>query len=83
MTHIFISAGAALAGVILLILLAGRAAKATWFGRIQGSGRMRLVESLALDPRRKLILVSCDGRGLLLLTGTQDQVVGWIADPAS
>jgi flagellar protein FliO/FliZ len=78
-----LTAGAALAGIVLLILFAGRAAKATRFGRSQINGHMRVVESLALDTRRKLVMVSCDGRKLLLLTGTQDQVVGWLAEQPS
>lgn len=41
--------------------------------------RLALEESLALDPRRRLHLVRCDGRSLLLLTGGAggDAVVGW------
>lgn len=31
--------------------------------------RLRLVESLVLDPTRRLIIVSCDGRERLLLLG--------------
>ena len=83
MIQTLLSASLALAGVVLLIVLAGRVARMTRLGRNAGSGRLRIVESLALDTRRKLVLVSCDGRGLLLLTGAQDQVVGWLADPAS
>jgi flagellar protein FliO/FliZ len=83
MTQTLLSASLALAGVLLLIVLAGRVARMTRLGRNPDSGRLRIVESLALDTRRKLVLVSCDGRGLLLLTGAQDQVVGWLADPAS
>jgi flagellar protein FliO/FliZ len=42
-------------------------------------GRLALVQSLALDPRRRLHLVACDGRQLLVLTGGgQDVVVGWL-----
>ncbi len=83
MIQTILTAGAVLAGIVLLILLAGRAAKATRFGRSQAGGRMRVVESLALDTRRRLVMVSCDGRKLLLLTGVQDQVVGWLAEQPS
>lgn len=31
--------------------------------------RLKLVESLALDPQRRLVLVSCDGQERLLLLG--------------
>ena len=72
---------AALAGIVLLIILSGRMARRTRFVR-EKSGRMRIEESLALDTRRRLVLVSCDGRGLLLLTGAQDQVVGWLPERA-
>jgi flagellar protein FliO/FliZ len=34
---------------------------------------------LALDARRRLHLITCDGRRVLLLTGgAQDLVVGWL-----
>lgn len=73
---------AALCAVIGLILLAQRAAR--WGGlapRVPGAGgRLVLVEAIALDPRRRLTLVRCDGREVLLLTGgPQDVVVGWMA----
>ncbi|MBX6373456.1 MAG: flagellar biosynthetic protein FliO, partial [Acetobacteraceae bacterium] len=42
--------------------------------------RLALVEVLALDPRRRLVLVRCDGREALLLTGGggQDALLGWL-----
>ena len=47
--------------------------------RAPGSGRLALVHALALDPRRRLHLVRCDDRHVLLLTGgAQDVVVGWL-----
>jgi flagellar protein FliO/FliZ len=46
-----------------------------------GTGRLRIEEALALDARRRLLIVRCDGRALLLLTGgAQDQVVGWLPE---
>jgi flagellar protein FliO/FliZ len=78
-----ISTCAALAGVVFLVLLGGRVARQTRFARPQGNGRMRIEESLALDTRRRLLLVSCDGRAVLLLTGPQDQVVGWLPEHTS
>lgn len=80
MVQTFITAGAALAGVVLVILLIGRLARTTRFGRARIEGRLRVMDSLSLDTRRKLVLVSCDGRALLLLTGPQDQVVGWLPE---
>ncbi|MEO3474512.1 flagellar biosynthetic protein FliO [Roseomonas sp. CAU 1739] len=74
----WITAGAALTGVVALILVAGRLARRAGLAP-QGSGRLRIEESLALDTRRRLLLVRCDGRNLVLLTGgSQDQVVGWL-----
>jgi len=71
---------AALALVISLVLLAQRAAR--WGGMApRGTGRLAIVEAVTLDPRRRLCLVRCDQRHLLLVTGgTQDVVVGWIED---
>lgn len=77
-----IAATGALALVIALVLLAQRAAR--WGGLApRGTGRLAIVEAIALDPRRRLCLVRCDQRHLLLVTGgAQDVVVGWIDDPA-
>lgn len=81
-TH-WITAAAALAAVIALILLAGRLARRAGLGpAARGSGRLVIEEALPLDARRRLLLVRCDGRALLLLTGgPQDEVVGWIPEP--
>ena len=82
-TSVF-TAVAALAAVLLLILLIGRLARMTRFGRPGRSGpsRLTLQDSLVLDPRRRLVLVQCDGRSVLLLTGPTDRVVGWLPDAA-
>ena len=70
----------ALAVVLGLIWLAQWLAR----GRLgmllpKGDGRLASVQSLALDQRRRLHLVACDGRQVLLLTGgAQDVVVGWL-----
>ena len=39
------------------------------FARPQAERRLKVVETLALDPARRLVLVSCDGRERLLLLG--------------
>ena len=73
----------------VLIGLAGLVAMASrhpYFGlsRLQPkAGRtLTLHESLALDPRRRLHLVACGNRRVLLLTGgAQDLVVGWMSNP--
>jgi flagellar protein FliO/FliZ len=74
----------ALGAVLGLIWLAGRVAAR--FGglapRASAGKRLAVTESLALDPRRKLLLARCDGREVLLLTGGgQDVVVGWLPGP--
>ena len=79
-TTTWITAAVALAGVVALILLAGRFARRAGLAP-QGRGRLKVEESVSLDARRRLLLVRCDGRALLLLTGgTQDQVIGWLPD---
>ena len=39
------------------------------FGRPQRERRLAVVESLVLDPARRLLIVSCDGQERLLLLG--------------
>jgi len=39
------------------------------FGAPRKDRRMRLVETLVLDPARRLVIVDCDGRERLLLLG--------------
>ena len=71
---------AALAAVLVLVLLSGRAARTVLARRPQANRRLALLETLALDPRRRLLLVACDGREALLLTGgPADLVVGGLA----
>jgi flagellar protein FliO/FliZ len=45
-----------------------------------GAGRrLAVTEVLAIDPRRRLLLIRCDGREALLLTGGQDdRLLGWL-----
>jgi flagellar protein FliO/FliZ len=75
----------ALLGVLGLILLLARGARSLGLG---GTGprpgrRLGLQEVLPLDGRRRLVLVRCDGREALMLTGGgQDVVVGWLPAPA-
>ena len=79
-----LSAAAALAVVLAAIMLIGRVARLTRFAGQNGrnAGQLKLLETLSLDPRRRLLLVTCDGRRVLLLTGQQDRVVGWLPDQA-
>ena len=76
-----LSAGAALAGVVGLILLAARLARRAGLSLrpVGAPTRLALREALALDARRRLHLVRCEGRDLLLLTGgPQDLLLGWL-----
>jgi flagellar protein FliO/FliZ len=77
-----VTAIAALAAVLALIWLAGRLARVGGIAQRPATGRLLAVEDvLALDARRRLHLVKCGQRRVLLLTGgAQDIVVGWI-DP--
>jgi len=74
----------ALALVLGLIWLAGQAARRGWI-RLPlappGGGPLSLVQTLAIDSRRRLHLVRCDGRDVLVLTGgPRDAVLNWRAD---
>ena len=72
---------AALGAVLALIWLAQRAARASGFSRAPASGALSVQSVLALDSRRRLLIVACHDRRVLLLTGgAQDVVVGWL-DP--
>lgn len=44
--------------------------------------RLRLVETLILDPARRLVIVQCDGRERLILLG-DGRLLGDITDAAS
>ena len=83
-TTSLLTAAGALAAVLLLVVLAGRLARLTRFARPRGAatGQLRVEEQISLDPRRRLLLVRCDGRRVLLLTGPQDCVVGWLPEPS-
>jgi flagellar protein FliO/FliZ len=75
-----LSAAAALLAVVGLIWLAGRMARFGGLARRQASGGSLVVRDvLVLDARRRLHLIGCDDRRVLLLTGgAQDVVVGWL-----
>ena len=73
---------AALAVVLALVVAAGRLARASGFKTNPGRSRLLAVdETIALDSRRRLHLVRCGGRQVLLLTGGgSDTVVGWLPE---
>lgn len=75
----------ALVLVLGLIWLTGRLARG--FGlnrlnaRVPSGGRLRIVERLPVDANRQLLLTSCDGQEVLVLTGSaQDLNLGWLSD---
>lgn len=74
---------AALLFVLALVWLAGRMARFGGLARRRpgGNGPLAVEDVLAIDVRRRLHLIRCERRRLLLLTGgSQDIVVGWV-DP--
>jgi flagellar protein FliO/FliZ len=75
-------AGVALIGVLALIGLLARVLQFGGWRPAPRSGRTLIVrETVALDPRRRLHLVQCADRQVILLTGgSQDLVVGWVPD---
>jgi flagellar protein FliO/FliZ len=75
-----LTAVTALAAVLALIWLAGRAARFGGMAQRPANGSLLIVQDvIALDTRRRLHLVKCEDRRVLLLTGgTQDIVVGWL-----
>jgi len=69
----------ALIGVLALILIAQRAARLSLLQRRPGGARLAVLEAVPIDTRRRLHLVRCGERNVLLLTGgAQDLVVGWL-----
>ncbi len=75
-------AALALALVLALAWGAARTLRGSRFTTPSGR-RLQLLESLPLDPRRRLLLVRLDDREALLLTGGgQDVMLGWHEAPA-
>ena len=76
-----LTAIAALGAVLGLIWLAQAVARRSGRYRAlaKGPARLAIVQSLAIDQRRRIQLVSCDGQHILLLTGgTQDLMLGFV-----
>jgi flagellar protein FliO/FliZ len=78
-----VTAAGALLVVLVLVALAARLLQMRGWNPRPGAGKVLAVqESVALDSRRRLHLVQCGQRQVLLLTGgSQDVVVGWIPGP--
>lgn len=78
---------AALAVVLGLLGLLALGARQGWLSRlmtkvahtrlpgVQNERRMRVRETLILDPRRRLVIVNCDGEDHLLLLGPNAETV--------
>ena len=75
-----LTAIAALIAVLALIWLAGRLARFGGMAQRPRTGQVLAVQDvLALDARRRIHLVKCGQRRVLLLTGgAQDIVIGWL-----
>ncbi len=77
-----LTAIAALIAVLGLIWLAARLARISGIGLRRASGtkgRLLAVEELlALDQRRRLLLLRCEDRRVLVITGGTDIVLGWV-----
>ena len=72
---------AALLAVLALIWAGQAVLRWRWRLPAPGARRLRLTETIALDPKRRLHLVACDGRGLLIETGgPHDLFLGWLPD---
>jgi flagellar protein FliO/FliZ len=71
-----------LVGVIALIGATAQLFQFTGWRTQPRSGRTLILrESIALDPRRRVHLVQCGQRQVVLLTGGgQDLVIGWMQD---
>jgi flagellar protein FliO/FliZ len=66
--------------LVLGLLWAGQALLRRFAPRLQlGNDRLAVETAIMLDARRRLWLVRCDGRRVLLLTGgPADLVIGWL-----
>jgi flagellar protein FliO/FliZ len=73
----------ALVGVLALIGVAVRLFQmGNWRTQPRPERILVLRESVALDPRRRVHLLQCGTRQVVLLTGGgQDLVVGWVQEP--
>ena len=65
----------ALAGILALILLGQRLLRPGGRLRPPLGGRLRVLDSVAIDPRRRLVLARCDGEEFVLLTGGASDVL--------
>lgn len=80
---LLLTAAAALAGVVGVILLIGQLLRHTQIGKPQSSARLLILkDTINLDARRRLHLIQHGERSVLLLIGGEtDIVVGWLDGP--
>lgn len=77
--------GAIVGAVAALAAVLGLIWGMQWLARLRlrpsGNRRLQLNETIALDARRRVHLVRCDGRCLLIATGgAQDLMLGWLPE---
>jgi len=81
-TGSWVTAAGALAVVLGLLWAAAGAARRGGFsmgGTRGGEARLRVVEAVAVDARRRAVILRVDGREALVLTGgSQDLFLGWL-----
>lgn len=82
--HLLLTGFAALVVVLALVWAGSYAARFTGLAPRRTGGRVLAVrDAIALDSRRRLVLVQCGHRGIVLLTGgSRDLVVGWLDESA-
>jgi len=68
-------AGLALTIVLALVLLAGRLARVRGLTADPRPARLVPLATLRVDTRRRLHLIECDGRAVLLLTGRGEAMI--------
>jgi len=80
-----LTAGAALVVVLALVWVGARAARFSGLAPRRSGARILTVQDvIALDGRRRLLVVRCGARDVVLLTGGgQDVVVGWLPQQSS
>jgi hypothetical protein len=83
-------ATAALAAVLALVVLTGRALKSTALNRVRppiagsAGSRLAILDTMTIDRSRRLHVIQWHDREVVLLTGgPSDQVVGWLPSKAN
>lgn len=75
----WLTAALALLLVLGLILVLARLLRASGLAPQTKGQRLKVQEVLAVDARRRLLILRCDGREVLLMTGgPQDLCLGWL-----